>query len=236
MTTLLCVVCHKSYEVRPYRAETSKYCSPICRFKGQLGRSPTNKGKFVSQIHLTCQYCRKDFVRSETRIKWGRGKFCSPECQYASMRERPKKNRVVLNCLNCGREFSLHASELKSKKGAGKYCSRSCRDSHRIGKNNPQYINGSAQEKYGPNWQSQKREAKRRDNFSCVDCEITEEQSIQKYGQALQVHHKKPFRLFDSYIEANDLSNLETLCCHCHRSKESLLQRIERVLHIWDTK
>ena len=34
------------------------------------------------------------------------------------------------------------------------------------------------------------------------------------------VHHKTPFRLFDSTEQANQLSNLITLCNSCHRKVE----------------
>ena len=39
--------------------------------------------------------------------------------------------------------------------------------------------------------------------------------------RAHDVHHKIPFRSFDTYISANQLSNLVTLCNPCHRKVEA---------------
>ena len=39
-------------------------------------------------------------------------------------------------------------------------------------------------------------------------------------GRAHHVHHKIPFRAFASYRQANQLSNLMTLCPRCHRRAE----------------
>jgi predicted HNH restriction endonuclease len=47
-------------------------------------------------------------------------------------------------------------------------------------------------------------------------CGITEEE----HGRQLDVHHKVPFRLFDSPIEANRLSNLISVCPSCHKKLE----------------
>ena len=68
---------------------------------------------------------------------------------------------------------------------------------------------------YGPNWQKQRLLALQRDNFRCQVC--NKEESEQTH---LHVHHKIPFRNFQNYIQANDLSNLITLCPQCHRIAE----------------
>lgn len=68
---------------------------------------------------------------------------------------------------------------------------------------------------YGPNWNRQKAAARQRDHFTCHLCGILEN------GVSHHVHHKRPFRLFESYLQANDLSNLITLCPACHRKVEA---------------
>lgn len=172
--------------------------------------------------------CGKVFYIIPSRLKHGRGKSCSPECQYAAIKERRKETQPALYCLNCGNAFRRSRSRLTRHIGAGKYCCRACRDTHRNGKNHPQYIHGDRANWHGPNWQAQKRKAKRRDNWICQHCGMNTEQSIKEFGQVLHVHHKIPFRLFDSYLEANDLSNLITLCPTCHREAEAEFQRSER--------
>ena len=71
---------------------------------------------------------------------------------------------------------------------------------------------------YGPNWESQKNQARARDSFRCQVCNLLE------HERAHHVHHKKPFRLFSSYVVANQLNNLVTLCPTCHRRVESAIR------------
>jgi DEAD/DEAH box helicase domain-containing protein len=68
--------------------------------------------------------------------------------------------------------------------------------------------------KYGPNWLAQRDRARARDGYRCQNCGIPEA------GRAHDVHHKIPFRTFTSYQQANQLSNLVTLCPRCHHRVE----------------
>jgi len=65
----------------------------------------------------------------------------------------------------------------------------------------------------GPNWQQQRRKARKRDNYTCQDCGVTEA----SLGQELNVHHLRPYHEFDdNWKEANKLDNLISLCLPCH--------------------
>jgi DEAD/DEAH box helicase domain-containing protein len=71
---------------------------------------------------------------------------------------------------------------------------------------------------YGPNWTRQRSLARQRDQFTCQVCGAVEQ------DQAHHVHHKKPFRGFMSFIEANQLDNLITLCPNCHKLAEQSIR------------
>ncbi len=83
---------------------------------------------------------------------------------------------------------------------------------------------------YGPNWQEQRQQALQRDNFRCRTCgaaPATDGQATSQNGRALHVHHLRPFRDFGyipgrntSYLQANRLENLITLCPSCHSRAE----------------
>ena len=65
---------------------------------------------------------------------------------------------------------------------------------------------------YGPNWEAQKRFARKRDNFTCRICGKTTEQN----GRSLDVVHVIPFQQFQGdWGKANDLRNLVSLCTRC---------------------
>jgi len=71
---------------------------------------------------------------------------------------------------------------------------------------------------YGLNWEQQRAMARLRDGYICQNCGKPEN------GMAHHVHHKIPFRQFTSFIMANQLDNLVTLCSTCHRQAEMLVR------------
>jgi len=77
--------------------------------------------------------------------------------------------------------------------------------------------NGGKKTYYGENWLSQRRKVRKRDNYTCQKCGITEDE----YGQELSVHHIIPFVYFDNYTEANKEDNLVSVCEPCHRKIHS---------------
>lgn len=68
--------------------------------------------------------------------------------------------------------------------------------------------------RYGSGWLRTRELVRARDNYRCQVCGIGEQ------GQAHHVHHKQPFREFDSPEDANQLSNLITVCPSCHQKIE----------------
>lgn len=156
----------------------------------------------------TCGQCGKSFEVIPSRLKHGRGKHCSPSCQYAN-RRASQKSRVVLTCLGCGKAFDRWPSHARGNKG--KYCTRECRDAHWIGARNPNWQNAGREYKRGPHWSAIKRRIRNLDGC-CVRCGATGD---------LHVHHIVPFRMFADAAQANSDENLVTLCAPCHRREDS---------------
>lgn len=67
---------------------------------------------------------------------------------------------------------------------------------------------------YGPDWGRIRERVRARDKYTCQVCGAVEA------GRQHDVHHKVPFRAFTSYMEANRLENLTTLCPTCHHKAE----------------
>jgi DEAD/DEAH box helicase domain-containing protein len=72
--------------------------------------------------------------------------------------------------------------------------------------------------RYGPHWESLRRQARARDGYRCQVCGQLEG------DREHDVHHKKPFRAFSSPSEANQLNNLITLCSACHHKAERVVR------------
>ncbi len=71
---------------------------------------------------------------------------------------------------------------------------------------------------YGPNWSVQRQAARQRDEYRCQVCSLPEQ------GRSHEVHHRTPFRTFPSYVQANRLENLITLCPACHQRVETVVR------------
>ena len=72
--------------------------------------------------------------------------------------------------------------------------------------------------RYGPQWATQRDAARARDGCRCQVCGAPEG------TEQHHVHHKVPFRHFQSAEPANHLSNLVTLCPRCHRQAEQAVR------------
>ncbi|MHC1784770.1 MAG: DEAD/DEAH box helicase [Anaerolineaceae bacterium] len=71
---------------------------------------------------------------------------------------------------------------------------------------------------YGPLWEQLRGLIRKRDHFTCQNCGLVEQ------GRSHHVHHRKPLKLFPSYVEANLPENLVTLCPVCHQKAEMNLR------------
>ncbi len=72
--------------------------------------------------------------------------------------------------------------------------------------------------KYGPNWAQQRDRARARDEYRCQVC------GLEEGDREHDIHHKVPFRQFETPLLANQLSNLVTLCPSCHRRVEMVVR------------
>lgn len=73
------------------------------------------------QVDRTCLTCGTPFRTTRSRVKDGRGKYCSKECKH----QAPSK-KVQRKCPRCGRAFEVQPSRMKY--GRGKFCSAKCKN------------------------------------------------------------------------------------------------------------
>ena len=201
---LECEICEDIFRVAKHREDTARVCSNECR--GEL------TGRILSGINpyeYTCKRCGHDFKsQAKDRI------YCSKECHNKSM-----EDQVETECANCaGVLFRVRSQyELSDKHFCDFDCRREWMGENWVGEDNPQYINGGHQYR-GSNWPEQRLKALRRDQARCQSCGVAES----KKQRGHHVHHIVPYRKFDSWQEANELSNLVTLCESCHQRWEGI--------------
>lgn len=160
---------------------------------------------YKEKVECICRGCGKAFSTYPCWVEKGGGLYCSKVC---------RRTRVTKPCETCGNAYEVAANEAPTSR----FCSRRCQGMQRTGESNPNWKGGSSVPYYGRNWVNQRRNARRRDNYTCQKCGVTEAE----LGVHLDVHHVIPFRKFgvDRYLEANRIANLLSVCKGCHASLE----------------
>ena len=136
---------------------------------------------------------------------------------FEEEQEVKREDDMSVRCVQCSKKFSQPRWYVE-KGIRSQFCSESCRTHWEVASpDEPFELVLEGRPGYrGGNWKTQARLARERDDFCCQLCGVTEE----TLGRQMDVHHKVPFRLFDSPIEANQLSNLISLCPSCHKKTE----------------
>ena len=85
------------------------------------------KGK-STKISVTCQTCGKEFYTKPSRIKAGKGKYCSSVCYFKKEREKsdlkPRPKTLARECCVCKKVFFVNPLILKKR--PAKFCSKLC--------------------------------------------------------------------------------------------------------------
>ncbi|WP_242698451.1 HNH endonuclease [Bacillus sp. SD088] len=218
-TTVICAYCGNKLLRKPSSISKSNFCNRTCRTAYLRANGKNTNQHLKKQITKICLACGEEFKVIESRKETA--KYCSRSCLGKANGERGKiqyRKRVKIQCTNCSRTLERKPSIIRQ----WNFCDSTCMAEYYTksgafsGENNLAWQGGDI-DYYGPNWRSQRKKARIRDNFTCQDCGLTEKE----YGKELSVHHIIPFREFNGdWEEANRLTNLVCLCEHpCHRNR-----------------
>jgi len=181
--------------------KTCEYCHKV--FTTQDRRQTFCSRQCYENQHTSlksfiCEQCSATFQSNDNG--WRANRFCCMACYTTYRRSHSKKKLRHFKCAYCGKRASVNDIDYYAEQ---RFCSLRCSARYRF-----EYKNDKCT--YGPNWHGQRLKARARDKNSCKKCG-------KKTGR-LHVHHIVEFREFgiERYKEANDLSNLVTLCPRCH--------------------
>lgn len=79
---------------------------------------------------VRCHTCGQAFYTRPSRLKIGKGKFCSRQCYLEARDYRAEKNpfwgggQIKRFCINCGKEFTVKKAIAKTTRG--RFCSHRC--------------------------------------------------------------------------------------------------------------
>lgn len=121
---------------------------------------------------------------------------------------------VGVTCYQCGEKIERRKIDLENRDKF--FCSDQCLSEGFSdmfsGDGNPMWKGGFHKKWYNcKKWKKVRKDAKDRDGFQCIRCGSCE---------MLDVHHIKPVREFEDYMDAHTLENVVTLCRSCHRKVE----------------
>ena len=206
-----CEYCNKEFETTV--STQKRFCSQTCANRYNQPKDPNKKQIFI------CQWCNKEFEAWVYR----QPKFCSSQCRSEYGARQPKPNArnpqkyIILNCKTCGLPYKTTIYQVKYR--GSNFCSRKCHSqaiAQRMkGNKNPNWAGGFNPNHYGPNWGSQSRKARKRDDYTCQIC------GYKSRIRNLDIHHIKPLIKFNGdYESANQINNLICLCRICHQQVE----------------
>lgn len=203
------------------------FCSQSCagRWRSEHQRGE-NSPAWKEKIPVQCGFCGKTKMFPPSRLKRAQILFCGMGCytkwqsENRTGQNNPTYHRVEVECMACGRHL-LRTLSTVAQTGKN-FCSKSCYVAWTVGPNSPGWRGGYGS-KRGPNWRRQANKARHRDHHTCRYCG----KNHRRGERLFPVHHIVPFRNFEyvpgvneNYREANQLSNLITLCPRCHSHAE----------------
>ncbi|MER1984860.1 MAG: HNH endonuclease [Solibacillus sp.] len=216
-----CSNCNKVILRKPSCISKNNFCDMECKRIYQLDNGHIMNQHLRKDVEVYCKRCNNKFVVPLNRANTA--KYCSRSCLGKANGERAKRlltKKITINCSYCHQRFEKKISVIKNLNFCNADCMGEYYSANKMfsGSNSPTW-NGGKLNYYGPNWRSQRRKVRLRDNYTCQDCGIKEEE----YGQELSVHHIIPFKDFHGdWKKANELSNLVSLCEYpCHRKRHS---------------
>lgn len=117
-----CVECGEQFHIPQWRverdADTGEYCSMEC-YLGCEQLVDWEKGE------RACDYCGDRYVsRFEPDTGKVRERFCSQTCYWASLRPEGTDEKPILECRECGEQFTVPPSRV----GHRRFCNAECRD------------------------------------------------------------------------------------------------------------
>lgn len=216
----VCEECGSEFDSRPN--DVGRFCSTSCKNDWFCGKSNTNHPSYDRKT-VRCEWCGNREKVSPSRAE--DYQFCSRECQgewQSATRTgedasnwRGGVDQSESECVACGEKFTY-----KSKSSSGQYCSHDCYWEHHAGENHTAWKGGEVS--YAGRWKRQRISALVRDQARCVSCSMTDKEHYEKYNRSIDIHHITPYRTFNDPEQANQLSNLATLCRECHHAWEQM--------------
>lgn len=183
---------------------------------------PVQFDKEYGTVEVQCSNCEEVIKRRPHAVERYSRFYCDRDCKHEFMETLTAEQaraweggKVTVHCEVCTEPKKVRPAKVDKSR----FCSQDCMIEWRTdtfsGENHPHW-KGGYNRYYGPNWYTQRDKTLERDGYQCQICDMDREEHQENYDCNPVVHHIIRFGDFDSYKEANKLSNLIALCKQCH--------------------
>jgi len=155
---------------------------------------------------IRCWNCHAKFRQLDA--KW-LIKYCI-DCGKQLKNKQAKRCKICAGKLRQKHYFCIDCGCDLKRSYKAKRC-RKCNGINTKGINNPSYIDGRSKEEYGIEFTEElKEQIRKRDNYTCQICKLTQNKQEKRFKKSLEVHHK------DCNKKNQNINNLIALCTSCH--------------------
>jgi 5-methylcytosine-specific restriction endonuclease McrA len=186
----------------------------------------------AKKIKKNCLICGKEIGVFPSRIKEGKGKFCSVKC-YAEWQSKNRMGQKAYNwrggkvkkeCIVCGKEFFV----IPARKDIRLTCSRKCQHKYHSlylrSERNPNWKGGInpliVQIRGCYKYRQWRSDVFTRDDFTCQKCGLKglrlQSHHIRSFASIIEEYNIKTFEEAEGCDKLWDINNGITLCEECH--------------------
>lgn len=167
--------------------------------------------KLIWQFSIRCKSCA---AKERNKFYWKGHKKEVSYCKICGNKLSNKKYKLCRSCALIGHKVSNRVREIIRKVHLGKKVSSETKlklsEQRKLDKN-PNWIDGRSFEEYPTEFNETLKESiRKRDNYICQKCSVTEEEHLIVHGRVLDIHH------IDYNKKNCNEENLITLCQECN--------------------
>lgn len=164
----------------------------VCFHLQKNRKNPNFKlGYYCRDKKYYCILCKINKIHVDNFLNGS--KMCRSCSMKTYWKKHPERNNPKPKCISCNKQLTNYNT---------KRCNK-CRGFSQRGRKNPNYGNHKLALSNHPNWKGGKsfepytlewtsflkNKIKKRDNYQCQNCSMTEEEHLIVYGRRLSIHH-----------------------------------------------
>lgn len=104
------------------------FCSYECKYEWESKNRTGKNNPLYNRIEKKCKYCEQPYEVPPNQLD--RSHYCSVEC-----RQKGSRNRIIVNCLNCGEDVYKTPTDIKKNKTGKYFCSHDCHIDYKVKSN-----------------------------------------------------------------------------------------------------